>query len=67
MWIHVCVHHTKVHDKSHLYTSIYAQYVHYTYNIHYVHHLCLIGRVYLFYVGHVDRVVYMKPFSTVIL
>jgi hypothetical protein len=32
-----------------------------------VHFLCLTGRVYVFYVGHVDRVVYMKPFSTVIL
>jgi hypothetical protein len=32
-----------------------------------VHYLCLIGRVYVFYVGHVDRVVYMKPFPTVIL
>jgi hypothetical protein len=31
-----------------------------------VHYLCLIGWVYLFYVGHVDGVVYMKPFSTVI-
>jgi hypothetical protein len=30
-------------------------------------YLCLIGWVYVFYVGHVDRVVYMKPFSTVIL
>jgi hypothetical protein len=30
-------------------------------------YLCLIGRVYMFYVGHVGRVVYMKPFSTVIL
>jgi hypothetical protein len=35
--------------------------------IFYDHYLCLIGRVYMFYVGHVDRVVYMKPFSTVIL
>jgi hypothetical protein len=25
--------------------------------------ICLIGRVCVFYVGHVDRVVYMKPFS----
>jgi hypothetical protein len=32
-----------------------------------VHYLCLIGWVYVFYVGHVDRVVYMKPISTVIL
>jgi hypothetical protein len=28
-----------------------------------VHHLCLIGWVYVFYVGHVDRIDYMKPFS----
>jgi hypothetical protein len=28
-------------------------------------YLCLIGRVYVFYVGHVDRVVCMNPFSTV--
>jgi hypothetical protein len=32
-----------------------------------VYYLCLIRRVYVFYVGHVDKVVYMKPFSTVIL
>jgi ribosome biogenesis ATPase len=34
--------------------------------IFFVHYLCLIGRVHVFYVGHLDRVVYMKPFSTVI-
>jgi hypothetical protein len=28
-----------------------------------VHYLCLIGWVYMFYVGHVDRIDYMKPFS----
>jgi hypothetical protein len=27
-----------------------------------VHYLCLIGQVYGFYVGHVDRAVYMKLF-----
>jgi hypothetical protein len=28
-----------------------------------VHYLCLIGWVYVFYVGHVDRIDYMKLFS----
>jgi hypothetical protein len=32
-----------------------------------VHYLCFIGQVYVFYVGHVDRVAYMKSFSTVML
>jgi hypothetical protein len=29
-----------------------------------VYCLCHIDCVYVFYVGHVDRIVYMKPFST---
>jgi hypothetical protein len=28
-----------------------------------VHYLCLIGWVHVFYVGHVDRIDYIKPFS----
>jgi hypothetical protein len=27
-----------------------------------VHYLCLIGWVYVFYVGHVERIDYIRPF-----
>jgi membrane-bound acyltransferase YfiQ involved in biofilm formation len=32
-----------------------------------VDYLCLIGWVYVFYLGHVDRIDYMKPFSILYL
>jgi hypothetical protein len=36
---------------------------HHHHHIYVGHYLCLIGWVYVFYVGHVDRIDYMKPFS----
>jgi hypothetical protein len=46
---------------------LYSIHVYHIEHFHFcVHYLCLIGRLYVFYVGHVDIVVYMKPFSTAI-